>query len=253
MLVTPSPEDWLMYSRTYDAQRFSPLEFINRRNVPQLKSAWTKALPNGNHESIPIVYAGVMYLVQPGASVRRARTRATATRSGSTSATPRRRSRTKTLAIYRDLVYYTAPDGFIVALDAKTGEVRWETKTDGGMTSGPVVVEGKVLTGRTCADVAEELLHLRARRDDRRGSLEVLHRRRRRRSGRRELGAARRSDSASPRPGGLPGSYDPAAQADLLGRREPDAEHARWNATAASPTRFRTRRRPICTAIRPSR
>jgi alcohol dehydrogenase (cytochrome c) len=60
-------------------------------------------------------------------------------------------SRTKTLAIYRDLVYYAAPDGFIVALDAKTGKVRWETKTDGGMTSGPVVIEGKVLTGRTCA------------------------------------------------------------------------------------------------------
>src|SRR5882672_2794457 len=69
MLVTPSPEDWLMYSRTYDAQRFSPLEFINRRNVPQLKTAWTKELPSGNHESIPIVYQGVMYLVQPGASV----------------------------------------------------------------------------------------------------------------------------------------------------------------------------------------
>src|SRR5437763_4526846 len=68
-LERPAPEDWLMYSRTYDAQRYSPLEFVNRRNVPQLKTAWTKALPNGNHESIPIVHDGVMYLVQPGASV----------------------------------------------------------------------------------------------------------------------------------------------------------------------------------------
>ena len=25
MLRNPSPEDWLMFSRTYDAQRFSPL------------------------------------------------------------------------------------------------------------------------------------------------------------------------------------------------------------------------------------
>ena len=38
MLSTPSPEDWLMYSRTYDAQRYSPLEFVNRRNVSQLHS-----------------------------------------------------------------------------------------------------------------------------------------------------------------------------------------------------------------------
>ena len=33
------------------------------------------------------------------------------------------------IAIYEDMVYYTSPDGFIVALDARTGEVRWETKT----------------------------------------------------------------------------------------------------------------------------
>ena len=39
MLVNPSPDDWLMYSRTYDAQRFSPLKQINRQNVGQLKTA----------------------------------------------------------------------------------------------------------------------------------------------------------------------------------------------------------------------
>src|SRR5499427_6302142 len=144
MLVTPPPEDWLMYSRTYDAQRYSPLEFINRRNVPQLKTAWTKEMPNGNHESIPIVSQGVMYLVQPGASVV-----ALNATNGDTIWEYKRdtalASRTKTLAIYRDLVYYAAPDGFIVALDAKTGQQRWEAKTDGGMTSGPVVVDGKVI------------------------------------------------------------------------------------------------------------
>ena len=35
MLVKPSPDDWLMYSRTYDAQRFSPLKQITRQNVGQ--------------------------------------------------------------------------------------------------------------------------------------------------------------------------------------------------------------------------
>src|SRR5437762_12564990 len=68
-LERPAPEDWLMYSRTYDAQRYSPLEFINKRNVPQLKAAWTKEMATGTHESIPIVHNGVMYLVQPGAAV----------------------------------------------------------------------------------------------------------------------------------------------------------------------------------------
>jgi glucose dehydrogenase len=75
MLTTPPPEDWLMYSRTYDAQRYSPLEFVNRRNVSQLKTAWMKELGTGNHEGIPIVFNGVMYLIEPGAAVEALTTR----------------------------------------------------------------------------------------------------------------------------------------------------------------------------------
>src|SRR5918994_2285644 len=69
MLVNPSADDWLMYSRTYDAQRFSPLKEITRQNVGQLRQVFKKELGTGNQESIPIVYRGVMYLVAPGASV----------------------------------------------------------------------------------------------------------------------------------------------------------------------------------------
>ena len=42
MLLNPSPDDWLMYSRTYDAQRYSPLKQITRANVGQLRMAWTR-------------------------------------------------------------------------------------------------------------------------------------------------------------------------------------------------------------------
>ena len=132
MLENPSPEDWLMYSRTYDAQRFSPLKQVTRQNVSQLRQAWTHEMGIGTVESIPLVYRGVMYFAAPGAGVR-ALDAATGTviwdykrETGN--------SRTKNLAIYDDLVFYTAPDGFIVALDARTGEVRWETKTTGGLT-----------------------------------------------------------------------------------------------------------------------
>src|SRR5437588_10150263 len=62
MLENPSPNDWLMVSRTYDEQRFSPLDQINKRDVGQLKMAWSRGLPNGTQESTPIVYRGVMYL-----------------------------------------------------------------------------------------------------------------------------------------------------------------------------------------------
>ena len=66
VLKNPDAADWLMYSRTYDAQRFSPLDQINRSNVGTLERAWSKPLAAGPLEIIPIVYRGVMYLTTPG-------------------------------------------------------------------------------------------------------------------------------------------------------------------------------------------
>ncbi len=148
MLENPSPDDWLMYSRTYDAQRFSPLKQINRANVGQLKTVWTHELGMGTVESIPLVYRGVMYVVVPGAGVR-----ALDATDGAVIWEYKRagNGRPKTIAMYDDMIFYTAPDSTLVALDARTGAVRWETKTAGGATSGAIVVEGKVLTGRTCS------------------------------------------------------------------------------------------------------
>src|SRR6185436_3612230 len=124
MLQAPSPDDWLMYSRTYDAQRFSPLKQINKQNAGQLRQVFVHEMGAGNIEGIPIVYRGTMYLIAPGASVQAI---------DATNGTllwehkrPAGNSRSKTLAIYEDMVYYTSPDGFIVALDAMTGKVRWE-------------------------------------------------------------------------------------------------------------------------------
>ena len=69
MLLNPRPDDWLMFSRTYDAQRHSPLRQITRQNVGQLREVFKKELGNGPHESIPLVYRGVMYLLLPGATL----------------------------------------------------------------------------------------------------------------------------------------------------------------------------------------
>src|ERR1700748_1539928 len=66
-LKNPSPNDWLMYNRTYDAQRFSPLQQINKSNVGQLKLAWSIPQGAGSQEGIPLVHDGVMYLQAPGA------------------------------------------------------------------------------------------------------------------------------------------------------------------------------------------
>src|ERR1700760_137428 len=69
MLVNPSPNDWLMFSRTYDGQRYSPLKQINKQNVGQLRMAWERGLGPGQTETIPIIHDGVMYVINPGAVV----------------------------------------------------------------------------------------------------------------------------------------------------------------------------------------
>src|SRR5215831_8168307 len=65
MLLNPPPDDWLMYSRTYDAQRYSPLKEITKQNVSRLTQVWKKELLPGTIEIIPIVHDGIMYVEVP--------------------------------------------------------------------------------------------------------------------------------------------------------------------------------------------
>jgi len=69
MLLNPSPNDWLMYNRTYDSQRYSPLKQIDKSNVDQLRMVWTRSQGAGAQEGIPLVHNGVMYLMAPGAAI----------------------------------------------------------------------------------------------------------------------------------------------------------------------------------------
>src|SRR5499427_7699130 len=154
MLENPSPEDWLMFSRTYDAQRYSPLNQINRQNVSRLALAWSRGLPAGATESIPLVHDGVMYVIAPGGAI----DALDATNGdllweykhkmpqGQSAAN----ARSKAIAIWDDIIIFTAPDSTIVGVDARTGEPRWSTPDPRGHTSGPIVVDGKAITGGAC-------------------------------------------------------------------------------------------------------
>ncbi len=217
MLLNPSPDDWLMFSRTYDAQRFSPLSQITRENVGRLKEVFKKELGTGIQESIPLVHDGVMYLQMPGAAIRAldATTGETLWEYKRTGA-----ARSKTISMWDDMIFWAAPDGFIVAIDARTGAMRWETKTTGGMTSGTVVIEGKVITGRACSPVGDNCYI--AAHDAKTGK-ELW----------RFMTAARDSDpggatwAGAPDAGrmaatwGLPGSYDPVRRLILWGVANP--------------------------------
>jgi alcohol dehydrogenase (cytochrome c) len=60
------PQNWLMNHRTYDSQRYSPLDKINKVNVKSLKIAYAVAIggtsANENLEATPLADDGFLYL-----------------------------------------------------------------------------------------------------------------------------------------------------------------------------------------------
>ena len=166
MLERPDSSDWLMLGRTYDEQRFSPLDEVNRSNVSALRMAWTRGLPAGAESTIPIVYDGVLYVVSPVNSVLALDATSGdlvweyARKTGSGFALQMLAGiSSKSLAIYHDMIYFTSSDGYLVALDARDGSVRWEVESficysGARNTSAPIVVNGKVITARACKDRA---------------------------------------------------------------------------------------------------
>ena len=62
--------NWLSNGRTYDEQRFSPLENINAENAGELGLAWSVLTEVGRgHEASPIVVDGNMYVTLPWSKV----------------------------------------------------------------------------------------------------------------------------------------------------------------------------------------
>lgn len=158
MLENPAPQDWLMFSRTFDAQRYSPLDQINKRNVSKLQLAWSRGIgSSGEIQSIPLEYDGVMYVLGPyGVIMALDATNGDLIwqyeREMEEQAKLRSRPRSKNIAIYKNMIISTAPDNTLIALDAQTGDLIWETEVEGTgqQSSGPIVVNGIVVSGRAC-------------------------------------------------------------------------------------------------------
>ncbi len=153
-LERPNAADWLSFSRTPDAQRFSPLDQIDTGNVDRLGLAWSRGLGTGTLESIPLVRDGVMYILAPRAVVMAVDARngdllwefqpLEDTSAGST-------ERSKTIAIYDDLILLSGPNSLMYGIDARTGDLRWTTPAEERVhTSGPVIADGKVISGGAC-------------------------------------------------------------------------------------------------------
>jgi PQQ-dependent dehydrogenase (methanol/ethanol family) len=158
--------NWLMYGRTHDGHRFSPLEEINENNVGELGLAWSVELDTTRGlEATPLVVDGVLYTTGSWSVVY-----AIDAGTGELLWTydpevPRARVAffvccdvvNRGVALYRGKVYVGTIDGRLVALDASTGRPAWTVQTTDidkpYVISGyPRIANGKVLIGNAGAE-----------------------------------------------------------------------------------------------------
>ncbi len=167
VLADPPAADWLHWRGTPGAQGHSPLARITTENVDRLQLAWVWGMEGGTSQAGPLVRSGILYLPNPGNVIQ-----ALDATDGTLLWEYRRRfpdgyvvggfDHLRNLALWHDLLFVATKDAHLVALDARTGEVRWEAELADwrkGYTnvSGPIVADGKVINGiNGCARFYEE-------------------------------------------------------------------------------------------------
>jgi quinohemoprotein ethanol dehydrogenase len=143
--------DWPMHGRDNDAQRYSPLDAINRDTVGRLGLSWSHDLETDRgQEATPIVVDGVIYIASAYQIVQ-----ALDARSGAVLWTydPQVRAASarsccgpvsRGVAVAGGKVFLGALDGRLIALDARTGAPVWETQT---VDQGAALAENYTITG----------------------------------------------------------------------------------------------------------
>jgi alcohol dehydrogenase (cytochrome c) len=148
MLRNPDPADWPMMRGNYGAWSYSPLDQINAGTVGGLQLEWVWNMHEGSSEPAPLVYGGVIYLINPG-NVIQALDGRTGDLIWEHASGPENNQDMRGIAIYQDKIIQGTTDARLVALDARTGDLVWETAIQEGNSnsSGPMVADGKVISG----------------------------------------------------------------------------------------------------------
>ncbi len=156
-LANPEPENWLFYRGTQNGWGYSPLDQVDAGNVQNLVPVWTLSTGvTGGHEAPPIVNDGVMFVSTPRNLVM-----AIDARNGDllwryAHSLPDDliafHNTSRGVALFGDKVFTATLDARVVALDALTGRVVWNTSVQDNsrgyyMTLAPLAAEGKVMVG----------------------------------------------------------------------------------------------------------
>src|ERR1700730_3970767 len=154
-----NPDEWLMYSGSYDGWRHTSLAEISPANVAQLRIRWIKQfdITGTIIEATPLVIDGVIFMVAEAGHVL-----AMDSKTGNVIweykrpvppdlpliAGPFNRG----LAVHGSTIFFGSLDGYLLAIDANDGKVIWQTlvasPSDGySITGAPLVVNRSVVVG----------------------------------------------------------------------------------------------------------
>src|SRR5258708_11653242 len=153
------PGAWLTYSGNYAAHRHSGLKQVTPVNVAGLRPRWVyQVRRRGTVETSPVVADNVMYITEPPSTVV-----ALDLSTGRPLWTYERTipAELKTIgfgrvnrgvAVLDDMVYFGTLDAHLVALEARSGAVRWDSevadyKLGHCVTGAPLAINGKIITG----------------------------------------------------------------------------------------------------------
>ena len=160
------PGQWMSHGRTYDEQRFSPLDQIKKDNVGQLGLVWFADLDtNRGQEATPLVVDGVLYVSTAWSKVK-AYNAATGEQlwafdpqvPGGWAVNACCDVVNRGVAVWEGKVFVGTIDGRLIALDAANGKPVWSVNTIDlsrpyTITGAPRVVKGNVLIGNGGAEL----------------------------------------------------------------------------------------------------
>ncbi|HZP85849.1 MAG TPA: PQQ-binding-like beta-propeller repeat protein [Burkholderiales bacterium] len=156
------PGNWMTYHGTYKSWHYSPLDQINTGNVTQLKEAWSHVASRANRglQGFPLAIDGVLYYSSPydqvyaldgatGQILWTYKQKLNEDLVARQTHSPYNRG----IAAGYGNIYIGTLDGKLAAIDAKTGQLKWETKLIDsekltvGFTGAPLLVKDKVIIG----------------------------------------------------------------------------------------------------------
>ena len=163
-----NPGEWLSYSGSLSGWRYSPLSEITPANVSQLRLRWVhqftsaREAPNAvfsepKFELTPIVVGDTIFVTEPPATV--------AALNAKTGEVIWKYERpipvdlpietgrvNRGLAVLDNSLFFGSVDGYLIAINANTGKVKWQTRvaksSDGySLTGAPLIVNDSVVIG----------------------------------------------------------------------------------------------------------